>query len=218
MFCFRSRKSRKTKMFVVTWSDYCCKVSAGLFKFVPSYIARIDELTSWSDRKNIMRTAFLQFCTANKKHFPASMFSHDENIGMFPVDIKVVAAFLSYLRYKGGDVAVPINTCYLMEGARGYTPSAHRTAHVIDSSAPAIPQVTGTLTMVSPPTAPVTGTDRFGTFSKVTVGWRATSSAGETAAFATSFRTYTDGRTVVWEQQISSGAKRKCDVSCYLQF
>lgn len=104
--------------------------------------------------------------------------------------------------------AVPINTCYLMGGARGYTPSAHRTAHVIDSSAPAIPQVTGTLTMASPPTAPVTGTDRFGTFSKVTVGWRATSSAGETAAFATSFRTYTDGRIVVLEQQISSGAKR----------
>jgi hypothetical protein len=94
-------------MLVETWSDYRCEVSAGLFKFVPSYIARIDELTSWSDRKNIMRTAFLQFCTANKKHFLPTMFSHDKNIGMFPVDIKVVAAFLSYLRYKGGDVAPP---------------------------------------------------------------------------------------------------------------
>ena len=52
-----------------------------------------------------MRAAFLQFCTATKKHFPQAMFGHDTNIGSFPLDIKVVCAFLSFLRYGGEDVA-----------------------------------------------------------------------------------------------------------------
>ena len=74
----------------------------GLFSCVTSYIARIDELSHWSDRKHIMRQAFLQFCVANKKHFPADCFGHDQHLGTYPLDISVVAAFLSFLRYKGG--------------------------------------------------------------------------------------------------------------------
>ena len=52
------------------------------------------------------------------------------------------------------------------------------------------------------------GADRFGAFTKVTVGWLATSSVGETARFTTGFRSYVDGRAVVFEQGIARGAKR----------
>ena len=103
---------------------------------------------------------------------------------------------------------VPKNTCFLIEHARGYKPSASRTAHIIDSTAPTIPQITGTLTMTAPASHPAAGSDRFGSYTKVTVPWLATSSQGATTRFATSFRTYSDGRTLVFEQGIASGAKR----------
>ena len=51
-----------------------------------------------------MRQAFLQFCVANRKHFQADCFGHDQYIGTYPVNITVVAAFLSFLRYKGRDL------------------------------------------------------------------------------------------------------------------
>ena len=62
------------------------------------------------------------------------------------------------------------------------------------------------------------GTDRFGAFTKVSVGWLATSSAGETARFTTGFRTYADGRTVVFEQGIPGGAKRTNHKNVYNDF
>jgi hypothetical protein len=95
-----------------------------------------------------------------------------------------------------------------MDGARGFKPSASRTAQIIDSSAPAIPQVTGTLKMTSPASAPVAGSDRFGCYSRVTVGWLATSSKAETAPFTTSVRTYAGGQAVVFEQGVARGATR----------
>jgi hypothetical protein len=71
-----------------------------------------------------------------------------------------------------------------------------------------MPAVTGKITMKAPPAKPTTGSDRFGSFSKTTFQWLATSSkGGGTASFETSFRSYTDGRTVVFAQGIASGAK-----------
>ena len=94
-----------------------------------------------------------------------------------------------------------------MEDARGYVPRGTRTAQIIDSSAPAIPQVTGMLElMTSPASAPVHGSDRFGKYSKIVLGWQATSSNGAVTSFTTSFRTYADGRTLVLEQGIPKGA------------
>jgi hypothetical protein len=102
---------------------------------------------------------------------------------------------------------IPVNTCFLIEGARGYKPSSTRTAHIVDSSAPSVPQITGTLRMNVPASQPQAGSDRFGSYSdKVAVEWLAISSAGKTTSFTTSFRTYSDGRTAIFEQEIASGA------------
>lgn len=108
----------------------------------------------------------------------------------------------------GESARVPENTCFLIEHARGLKPSATRTARVIDSTAPSIPQVTGTLAMTAPAPKPAAGSDRFGDFTRTTVPWLATSSRGATTHFATSFRTYADGRTLVFEQGIASGARQ----------
>lgn len=71
-----------------------------LYESVPEYLAHIEELMPWHDRINVMCKSFHQFCVANRKHFPATSFATCPNIGTYGVDIKIVAAFLSWLRFK----------------------------------------------------------------------------------------------------------------------
>lgn len=101
---------------------------------------------------------------------------------------------------------IPAGTCFLVEGARGLKRSSGRTSQIIDPSRPSIPAVTGLIKMTTPPVASA-GTDRFGTFKKVTTGWTATNSRGDVSRFATSIRTYRDGRTAVFEQSVPQGAR-----------
>jgi hypothetical protein len=119
-----------------------------------------------------------------------------------------VLACSAWVRITTTEETFPENTCLLVEGARGVKPSSTRTAQMVDQSAPSVPQVTGMLRMASPPSTPVSGSDRFGSFSKTSVKWLANNSKGETASFQTNFRTYVDGRTVVLEQGVPSGAKK----------
>ena len=113
----------------------------------------------------------------------------------------------AWARVIATDPTFPLDTCILYSGGRGVKPASSRTSHVIDFSAPAIGQITGTLKMKAPPSAGGKGSDRFGSYVKTSTEWLATSSKGATAAFNTSFRVYADGRTIVLEQEIAGGAK-----------
>ena len=113
----------------------------------------------------------------------------------------------AWARLTSAEPTFPQDTCILFEGGRGTKPSSSRTAQVIDSSAPALGQITGTLELTAPPsTLPGNGSDRFGRYVKTSADWLATSSKGATTAFTTSFRTYANGRTIVFEQAIAKGA------------
>jgi hypothetical protein len=114
----------------------------------------------------------------------------------------------AWARLTAAEPEFPQDTCILFSGGRGTKPSSTRTAHIIDSSAPAIGEITGTLQLRAPVSpVPVFGSDRFGRYGKISAEWLATSSKGASTPFTTSFRTYTDGRTIVLEQAIASGAK-----------
>lgn len=64
------------------------------------------------------------------------------------------------------DGSVAKDTCFLMEGARGFKPSASRKAQVIDSSAPQIPLVSGSLRITSPVSVPNTPRTHFEPWGK----------------------------------------------------
>jgi hypothetical protein len=87
-----------------------------------------------------------------------------------------------------------------------YKPNNGLTAQLL--GALPLPAVLGEITMKSPSKPPTTGFDRFGSYAKSTFEYCATSSKGKTVFFETSFRTYTDGCTVVFAQGIASGAKQ----------
>lgn len=82
-------------------SRYMCKVPAAqtLYESVPAYISHIEELVPWHESINLMRKKFVQFCIANKKLYKPEMFATDANIGTFAIDVTVVAAYLSWLRF-----------------------------------------------------------------------------------------------------------------------
>ena len=82
-------------IFRILYEAFC-----DLYESVPEYLAQIEELMPWHDRINVMCKSFHQFCVANRKHFPVTSFATCPNIGTYGVDIKVVAAFLSWLRFK----------------------------------------------------------------------------------------------------------------------
>jgi hypothetical protein len=86
--------------FRISYEAFC-----GLYDSVPEYMAQIEELVPWHDRINIMCKSFHQFSVANKKHFPVTSFATCPNIGTYGVDVKVVAAFLSWLRFRAGGTA-----------------------------------------------------------------------------------------------------------------
>ena len=91
----------------------------------------------------------------------------------------------AWARLTAAEPAFPKDTCILFEGGRGITHSASRTAQIIDTSRPAIGQITGTLKISAPPSAPINGSDRFGSYQKLSVAWLATSSKGATTSFTT---------------------------------
>jgi hypothetical protein len=113
----------------------------------------------------------------------------------------------AWVRTTKADGTVPANTCSLVTGTYAkYRPSNDRTAQLLGGLP--LPAVLGKIAMKAPPAPPVTGSDRFGSYSKTSFEWHATSSKGEIASFETSIRAYTDGCTVVFAQGIASGAKR----------
>ena len=75
-----------------------------LFKAIQQYAIHIEDILPWCDKINTMATTFQQFSLACTKYYPSGMFVRDKHLGTIGIDVKIVAAFLHQLRYKGADM------------------------------------------------------------------------------------------------------------------
>ena len=102
--------------------------------------------------------------------------------------------------------------CFLLGGVSGAGPSkaGHpRTFGWVRGSGHSVAPAPGKLTLQST-TAAASGSDRFGSFAKTVLHWKAKSSAGLELNVETAFRVYNglSAGTVVFEQSIPTGATR----------
>ena len=78
-----------------------------LYSHLQQYVESVDAALPWNDKSNLMCDSFHQFSMACKKYFPAAMFFADPNVGTVGTHIKIVAAYLVWLRFKGRDTSSP---------------------------------------------------------------------------------------------------------------
>lgn len=83
------------------------KVPDSLYSHLQQYVELVDTALPWHDKSNIMCDSFHQFSMACRKLFPAAMFFADPNVGTVGTHVKIVAAYLVWLRFKGRETSSP---------------------------------------------------------------------------------------------------------------
>jgi hypothetical protein len=94
-------------IYIYIYINIDIEVPEAVFQHLQQYVDAVESIVPWHDKMHIMANSFQHFSLACTQYYPASMFAHDTNIGTIGVDIKVVAAYLQWLRFKGGETLSP---------------------------------------------------------------------------------------------------------------